>query len=69
MKKIAKKLSLLAGHLLNVVIALVAVVYLFGALIWMHAPLIPALLITLAMALPFLGIAWVFLKLGKVVKE
>jgi hypothetical protein len=69
MKKIAKKLSLLAGHLLNVVIALVAGIYLFGAVVWMHAPLIPALLLTLVMALPFLGIAWVFLKLGKVVKE
>jgi len=69
MKKIAKKLSLLAGHLLNVVIVFVAVVYLFGAVVWIHAPLIPALLLTLAMALPFLGIAWVFLKLGKVVKE
>ncbi|WP_072780385.1 hypothetical protein [Duganella sacchari] len=69
MKKIAKKLSLLAGHLLNVVIALVAVVYLFGAVVWMHAPPIPALLLTLAMTLPLLGIAWVFLKLGKVVKE
>ncbi|MYM27407.1 hypothetical protein GTP58_03605 [Duganella sp. CY15W] len=69
MKKIAKKLSLLAGHLLNVVIALVAVVYLFGAVVWMHVSLIPALLLTLAMALPFLGIAWVLLKLGKVVRE
>jgi len=69
MKKIAKKLSLLAGHLLNVVIAFVAVLYLFGAVVWMHAPLIPALLLTLAMALPFLGIAWIFLKLGQGVKE
>lgn len=69
MKKIAKKLSLLAGHLLNVGIAFVAVVYLFGAVVWVHAPLIPALLLTLAMALPFLGIAWVLLKLGKVVRE
>lgn len=65
MEDIAKNLSLVAGVLLSVVITFIAIVYLFGVVIWMHAPAIPALLFTLVMASPFFLLAWILLKLGR----
>jgi hypothetical protein len=65
MRKILGKLSWVAGTLLNVVTGFVAVIYLFGVVIWMHAPTVPALLLTLAMTLPLFGLAWVLRRLGR----
>jgi hypothetical protein len=65
MKKILKTLSWLAGILLSVVTAFAAVIYLFGVVIWMHAPVVPALLLTLAMASPFFALAWFLRRLGR----
>jgi hypothetical protein len=65
MKKILKTLSWLAGILLSVMTVLAAVIYLFGAVIWMHAPVVPAVLLTLAMASPFFALAWVLRRLGR----
>jgi len=65
MKKNLEKLSWIAGVLLNVVTAFAALIYLFGVVVWMHAPVVSALLLTVAMALPFLGLAWILLRLGR----
>lgn len=65
MKKILKTLSWLASILLSAMTVLAAVIYLFGIVIWMHAPVVPALLLTLAMALPFLALAWILCRLGR----
>lgn len=65
MKKILGKLSWIAGTLLNAVTVVLMVIYLFGVLVWMHAPLIPALLLTLAMALPPFGLAWLLRRWGR----
>jgi Kef-type K+ transport system membrane component KefB len=65
MKKIFEKLSWIAGTLLNVVTVVFAVIYLWGVVVWMHAPTVPALLLTLAMTLPFFGLAWVLRRLGQ----
>jgi len=65
MKKILKTLSWLAGILLSVMTVLAAVIYLFGAVIWMHAPVVPAVLLTLMMVLPFFALAWVLRQLGR----
>jgi Kef-type K+ transport system membrane component KefB len=65
MKKILKTLSWSAGVLLSVVTAFAAVIYLFGVVIWMHAPVVPALLFTLAMALPFFVLSWILRRLGR----
>jgi hypothetical protein len=65
MKRFFGKLSWIAGVLLNVVTAFGAIIYLFGVVVWMHAPAVPALLLTLAMALPFFGLAWVLRRLGR----
>jgi len=65
MKKILQKLSWAAGTLLNLVTGFAAVIYLFGVVIWMHAPAVAALLLTLAMTLPLFGIGWVLRRLGR----
>jgi hypothetical protein len=65
MKKILGILSWVAGTLLNVATGFFGVIYLFGVVIWMHAPVVPALLVTLAMTLPLFGLAWVFRRLGR----
>jgi hypothetical protein len=65
MKQTLKTLSSLAGILLHVVTVLAAVIYLFGVVIWMHAPVVPALLLTMGMALPFLALAWILNRLGR----
>jgi hypothetical protein len=65
MKKILGTLSSVTGILLNVVTAFAALIYLFGVVIWMHAPIGYALLLTLAMTLPFFGLAWILRWLGR----
>lgn len=65
MEKALKTLSWLAGILLSVVTVLAAVIYRFGVVIWMYAPVVPALLLTTAMALPFLALAWILRRLGR----
>jgi hypothetical protein len=65
MKKILKTLTWLASILLSLVTVFAAVIYLFGVVIWMHAPVVPALFLTLAMALPFFALAWILRWLGR----
>jgi hypothetical protein len=65
MRKIFETLSWVAGTLLNIVTGFVAFLYLFGVVIWMHAPAVPALLLTLAMTLPFFGLAWLLRRPGR----
>jgi hypothetical protein len=58
MKKSAGILFLSFGHLLNILVLLAAVVYTFGLIAWMHAP-VSDILQTIAMAavVPF-AVAW-----------
>jgi len=58
MKKSAGILFLSFGHLLNILVLLAAVVYAFGLIAWMHAP-VSGVLQTIAMAavVPF-AVAW-----------
>ena len=65
MNRIVGGLIWIAGVLLIVITTFAALIYLFGAVVWMHAPVIPLLLLTLAMAVPFLGLAWFLLRLGR----
>jgi hypothetical protein len=65
MRKIFATFSWAAGTLLKFLTGFAAVIYLFGVVIWMHAPAVPALLLTLAMTLPFFGLAWVLRRLGR----
>jgi hypothetical protein len=58
MRKLFQTLSWVAGTLLNLLTGFTAVIYLFGGVVWMHAPAVPALLLTLAMTLPCFGVAW-----------
>jgi hypothetical protein len=65
MERTLRTLSWLAGILLTVVTVLAALVYLFGVVIWMHAPVVPALLLTTAMAFPCLALTWILRQLGR----
>jgi formate-dependent nitrite reductase membrane component NrfD len=65
MKTLLKTLSLLAGTLVYVCTGFAALVYLFGVVIWMHAPVVPALLLTSAMSAPLLFLGWLLLRLGR----
>jgi hypothetical protein len=55
----------LAGHVINVLTLFAAVVYLFGVVVWMHAPLPGALGVTAAMAVLPLALAWACRTAGK----
>lgn len=65
MKKCFGKLLWITGVLLNVLTVFCAFIYLFGVVVWIHAPAVHALLLTLAMALPFFGLAWFLRRLGR----
>jgi hypothetical protein len=65
MKKAIGYLLWLAGHIVNVLVLWAAIVYLFGAVVWMHAPLPGALRVTAAMALLPLALAWLCRTAGK----
>jgi hypothetical protein len=53
-----------AGHAIKLLVLLATIVYLFGAVIWMHAPLPGALVAGASMALPALGLAWLCTRFG-----
>ncbi|WP_322402340.1 hypothetical protein [Massilia luteola] len=65
MKKAIGLLLWLAGHAVNVLTLAGACVYLWGVVVWMHAPLAGALGVTAAMALLPLALAWVCTTIGK----
>ena len=69
MKNAIGLLLWLAGHVVNVLTLLAAIVYLFGVVAWMHAPLLDALRVTAAMALLPLGLAWVCRTIGKRLRQ
>ena len=69
MKNAIGLLLWLAGHVVNVLTLLAAIVYLFGVVAWMHAPLLDALGVTAAMALLPLGLAWLYRLIGKRLRQ
>ena len=69
MKRTIGILLWLTGHAINLLVLLAAAVYLFGAVIWMHAPLLGALVAGAPMALPALGLAWLCTRFGKRLRD
>jgi len=65
MKKLTGSIIYVLGMLLNVLIGSLALLYLFGTVIWMHVPLFKALLVAVALASPFLVLSWVLRKIGR----
>lgn len=65
MKKTVGLLLWLAGYVVNVLTVFAAIVYLFGVVAWMHAPLLGALGMTAAMAVLPLTLAWACRTAGK----
>lgn len=54
-----------AGHIINICTLLVLVVYLFGTVLWMHAPLFGVLAVAAPVALLPLGLAWLCRRIGR----
>jgi len=69
MKRTIGLLLWLAGHAINLFVLLAAAVHLFGAVIWMHAPLPGALVAGAPMALPALALAWLCRRIGKRLRD
>ena len=65
MKGFIGSVSYAFGILLNVATGLFSVVYLFGAVFWMHAPSLQALIMILFMPMPLFGLAWIFRRVGR----
>jgi len=65
MKKTVARLVSIAGTVVYGITGLIAVVYLFGAVVWMHAPPIAALLVTLVMMTPLLILSWILRRAGR----
>jgi hypothetical protein len=64
MHKTLARLASIAGAILIAVASSMALVCLFGA-VWMHAPLIPALYVTLLMTAPPFLLGWALLRTGR----
>lgn len=58
-------LLLAVGEILRAFTLLAVIVYLFGTVLWMHAPLLGVLMVTAPMALVPLGLAWLCRRLGR----
>jgi len=58
-----------AGHAINICTLLAAVVYLFGTVVWMHAPLFAVLATAAPMALLPLGLAWLCRRIGRHLRD
>lgn len=69
MKKAIGTLLWLGGHIVNGLTLFAAVVYLFGTVVWMHAPLAGALLAGAPMLLPPLVLAWLCRRLGRRLRD
>jgi hypothetical protein len=65
MKKSAGILFLSLGHLLNILVLLAAIVYAFGLVIWMHAPVVDVAQTIAVAALVPLAVAWGFRAAGR----
>ena len=65
MKKATGTLLRGAGRIINICTLLVLVVYLFGTVVWMHAPLFGVLASTAPVALLPLGLAWLCRRIGR----
>jgi hypothetical protein len=63
-KKAIGTLLWLAGHIINGLTLFSALIYLFGTVVWMHAPLVGVLLTGAPMALLPLGLAWLCRRIG-----
>jgi hypothetical protein len=69
MKKAIGTLLWLAGHIVNGVALFTAVIYLFGTVVWMHAPLAGVLLAGAPMLLPPLVLAWLCRGAGRRLRD
>jgi hypothetical protein len=68
-KKAIGTLLWFAGHIINVLALFAAVVYLFGTVVWMHAPLFGVLQVGAPMALLPLVLAWLCRRIGKRLRD
>lgn len=57
------------GHAANILVLLAALVYAFGAILWMHAPAVAALLNIATMAALPLGLAWLCRRIGILLQQ
>ena len=69
MKKAIGILLWLAGHIVNGLALFSAIVYLFGTVLWMHAPLAGVLLTGAPMLLPPLVLAWRCRRVGRRLRD
>jgi hypothetical protein len=69
MKKTIGVLLWSAGHIINGLTLFAAIVYLFGTVVWMHAPLLGVILAVAPMALPPLGLAWLCRRVGRRLRD
>ncbi|WP_230022353.1 hypothetical protein [Massilia sp. Bi118] len=69
MKKAIGTLLWLAGHIINGLTLFSALIYLFGAVVWMHAPLVGVLLAGAPMLLPPLALAWLCRRIGRRLRD
>jgi hypothetical protein len=69
MKRILGTLLWTAGHIINVLTLFAVIVYLFGSVVWMHAPLMGVLLAAAPLALLALGLAWLCRRIGRGLRE
>jgi hypothetical protein len=59
MKKTCWTVLWLIGWLINIATAVSAFIYATGCILWLHAPVIPVLFVTVTMMAPFLALAWI----------
>lgn len=69
MKRTIGILLWLAGHAIKLLVLMAGAVYLFGAVVWMHAPLLGAIVAAAPMALAALGLAWLCRRIGKRLRD
>lgn len=69
MKSAIGRLLWAAGHVVNALAWFALAVYLFGTVVWMHAPLPGVLLTAAPMALPALGLAWLCRRAGRRLRD
>lgn len=69
MKKPIGTLFRAAGHVINVCTLLALVVYLFGTVVWMHAPLFGVLASAAPVALLPLALAWLCRRIGRRLRD
>jgi hypothetical protein len=64
MKSTLANLMVWSGRLLGLTTGVAALLYAVACIVWLHAPVLKVLLVTVLMALPFFGLAWLLRTLG-----